>query len=168
MLMQTFLTKPFLIDCHAPFTEALSSSVLLWHVLQASSSICAHKLKSRGLKSGDCGGQNLWAKRSCWRPTNLAQSLPCVPVLCSVDFLVIISWLMIFRLWNFLIHGIGNPVAPLKPKLRRQALWLRLDAWLLTLCDVQKQPSQTLRSDDSVCFYLFIFIITTTKISGPY
>ena len=58
-ILQTFLTKPFLIDRYAPFTEALSSSVLLWRVLQAVCSMCLHKLKSKEVKSGDCGGQKL-------------------------------------------------------------------------------------------------------------
>ena len=71
--LQTFLTKPLFIDSHAGFTEALNSSVLVWHVLlllKAYSSIYANKLKQRRFKSGDCG-----AKSSYWRPTSLAQSL---------------------------------------------------------------------------------------------
>ena len=36
--------------------------------------------------------------------------------------------------------------------LRRQASRLRLDAWLLTLCGVQRHHSQTLRPDHSVCW----------------
>ena len=46
-LLPTFLAKPFYIDFHAWFTEALSSSVFLWRVLQAFSSLCVRKLKSR-------------------------------------------------------------------------------------------------------------------------
>ena len=34
-LLQTFLTKPFLIVYHTRFKEAMSSSALLWRVLQA-------------------------------------------------------------------------------------------------------------------------------------
>ena len=56
-LLQTFLTKPFLIDRHVRFTEDLSSSALLWRVLQAFSSMCIYKLKSRWFKSCDCEDQ---------------------------------------------------------------------------------------------------------------
>ena len=33
-LLQIFLTKPFFVDRHERFAEALSFSVLLWRVLQ--------------------------------------------------------------------------------------------------------------------------------------
>ena len=56
-LLQTFLTMRFLIDRHARFTEALSSSALLWHVLQAFSSMYVYHLKLRGFKSDNCGDQ---------------------------------------------------------------------------------------------------------------
>ena len=49
--------KMFHVDCYARLTEALSSSVSLWHVLQAFFSMCAHKLKEREFKSGDCRGK---------------------------------------------------------------------------------------------------------------
>ena len=55
--LQTSLTKPFFNDRYVLFTKILSSSVLLWSVLKTFSSICFHKLKSKGLKSGDRGGK---------------------------------------------------------------------------------------------------------------
>ena len=58
-LLKTLLKKPFLIGHHAWFTEALTSSVFLWYVLQNISLMCVRKLKSRGFKSGDYGGQKL-------------------------------------------------------------------------------------------------------------
>ena len=39
----------------------------------------------------------------------------------------------------------------LRSMLRRQASWLRLDAWLLILCCVQTHHSQTLLPDHTVC-----------------
>ena len=56
-LLQIFLTKPFLIDGHARFKEALSPSTMLWCDLQVFPSMCAHKLKAKRFKPSSCGGQ---------------------------------------------------------------------------------------------------------------
>ena len=75
-LLQIFRAKPFFIDRHARFTEELSSSVLYSGVSIAFFSMCVHMLKSMRVKSGDIG---LLTIISYWRPTSLAQSMPCVP-----------------------------------------------------------------------------------------
>ena len=84
--------KPFLIDRHARFTEVLSSSVLLWRILQAFFSMFAHMLKLKRIHLVTVGVKTLWAKSSCWRPTNPAQSLPCVPALRLVGRRNLISY----------------------------------------------------------------------------
>ena len=92
--LQTFPTKPFLVDCHARFTEALG---LCWckPVLQAFSSMCVHKLKLTGFKSEECE-----AKSSCWRPTSPARSLPRVLALRPAILISYFDFLVIF-----LAHG---------------------------------------------------------------
>ena len=83
--MQIFLMKPLFVERQARFTEALSSSVLLWRVLQAFSSMCV-KIRSRGEPNlVIVGAKRLWSKSSCWRPISPADSLACVPALPLVE-----------------------------------------------------------------------------------
>ena len=140
--LQIFLTQPFFIDRHARFTEVLSSYVLLWRALHTSTSICVHKLKMRGFKSGSCAGQKLM----------LASNQSCSVFLCRVCRHSVLLEDVVdsfidarknFYLQNFFVNGGGQPVAPFKPNWRHllPARCYDAKAWLLTLCDVQRHPS---------------------------
>ena len=159
------IKKPFLIS---RFTEALSYSTLLWRDLQAFSSMCVHKPKSKGSSLATMRAEIFELKSHV-----VVQQVP--HSLCrkcrgsflledAVGFLgdLLSPWKNYFRLQIFFGNGKGSNLTrriffetKLKSSspssmLRRQAYWLRLHAWLLKFCDVQRHHSQTLRSDHSV------------------
>ena len=145
-----------------PFTEALSSPMLLRCVLQALSSLCAHKLSQGGSNPVTVEAKMVYTKSSCWRPTNPAQFLRMCPrsVLLKVEMWLENNYFLDpwknFRLqWLTITSSlVQNKPEESSPQLSlwRQSSWLRLDAWLLTLCSVQRHHFQTLRSDNSVCW----------------
>ena len=74
-LLHIFQTESFLIDRYARFTEALSSSVLLWRVLETFSSMYVYKLE--GFQLMTVRTKNLGTKRSCWRQPVLLRFAAC-------------------------------------------------------------------------------------------
>ena len=121
--------------------EALSSSVLLWRVLQAFSLTCVHKLKSRGFKFGDCGGpKHLSQKLMLAYIQSCAVFAVCVNAL-NVGRRNLISWWSSWHMEeifsaNLLCKWQGLTCNPVQTRteassspliLRRQASW----GWIL-------------------------------------
>ena len=146
-LLQPFLTNPFLINSQTRFTETLSSFLLLWSVLHTFSTMCVHKLKSKGFKSGDCGCQKfMLASNQYWTAFARCAGAPS----CWED--VISVFLVMFlthdrtpvskilckrqRLACSHVQRTSKAHSPLS-MLWRQPSWVRLNAWLLTLWGVQ-------------------------------